>query len=450
MQQIVGDEGFQVACASTRAAARAWLDEHSAPAVMLVDLSLPDGSGLDLLRGPNGEVLESDVIVITGHATVETVVRALRHGAADYLTKPVDVDRLVSILRDVRIRLAASTHGAESLDQARSTGRFHRIIGASSGMLSVYRQITRVAPTDATVLIQGDTGTGKELVAETIHELSRRSEQPFVALNCGAVSGTLIESELFGHEKGSFTGAAKRHLGVFERAKGGTLFLDEVTEMPAELQVKLLRVLETRVFTRVGGEEQIASDARVLTATNRDPARAVRDGKLREDLFYRLWVFPITLPRLRDREGDVERLAREFLHEANVAHGIEKTLADGAIEWLVSQSWPGNVRELKNRITCGWIMSDDVIEASAMADTIECEATEIVPKSLDITIGMSIAEAEKELILATIASCNGNKNVAARVLGISVKTLYSRLSVYTASASSTPSSEASTNESASG
>ena len=433
MLDIVGAEGFAQAGVGSLTEARAHLKRDGEVAIVLVDLDLPDGSGLELLD-EDGE--SHDIVVITGDTTVDTVVRSLRMGAIDYLTKPVDIDRLRRILADSLRRVGLTAQNARTLAGARESGRFHRIIGGSKPMMKVFRQIQRVAPTTASVLIQGDTGTGKEMVAQTIHELSDRGSEPFIALNCGAISGTLIESELFGHEKGSFTGATKRHLGVFERAHGGTLFLDEITEMPLDLQVKLLRVLETGSFSRVGGEATIHTDARLVAATNRDPERAIAAGQLREDLFYRLRVFPIALPPLRSRPGDVERLATRFLAEINASHRVEKSLTAEAVEWLDAQPWPGNVRELKNLMTRAWIMADEEVDVAAVSDL--AVADDAVPAAVgggdqvSIAVGSTIAEAEKKLILATLEKFGDNKSTAARVLGISVKTLYNRLNVYAA------------------
>src|SRR5213593_3088108 len=311
LAELVRAEGFSVETAASLGEARAFLGEHT-PDLALVDLKLPDGSGLELLREIDSSVA-TEIVLITGHATVDSAVEALRRGASDYLTKPVDIPRLKSVLANV-VRRRELREEIESLrGTLRSLGHFGPLIGASPAMQAVYDMVARVAPTDATVLVQGESGTGKELVAQTLHQLSRRRKEPFVALNCAAVSPQLIESELFGHERGSFTGAARTHKGYFERAEGGTLFLDEISEMPIELQVKLLRVLETGTVARIGGDQSVEVDVRVLAATNRDPHKAVHDGKLREDLLYRLSVFPIHMPPLRERGEDIELLASYFL-----------------------------------------------------------------------------------------------------------------------------------------
>jgi DNA-binding NtrC family response regulator len=283
------------------------------------------------------------------------------------------------------------------------------------------------------VLLTGESGTGKELAAETIHELSARREGPFAPVNCGAVSPSLIESELFGHERGAFTGAAQRHRGHFERANGGTVFLDEITEMPLEAQVKLLRVLETRTLLRVGGAEAIDIDVRVVAATNRSPAQAVRDGKLREDLFYRLNVFPIELPPLRGRDGDAVAIAEHFVAQLNDESGQVKRLGSSARSHIAAGEWPGNVRELRNAIQRAYILAGDEIGVEGFAvDNLGQGMTTPTAGGLDVQVGMSIAAVERKLILATLEELGGDKKRAAEVLGISLKTLYNRLSVYRA------------------
>jgi len=295
-------------------------------------------------------------------------------------------------------------------------------------MQSLYDQLSRVAPTSATVLLIGESGTGKELAAQTLHELSRRRDAPFLPLNCGAVAPQLIESELFGHERGSFTGADRQHKGFFERANGGSIFLDEITEMPMELQVKLLRVLETGVFTRVGGGQQIASDVRVIAATNREPEKAVGDGKLREDLYHRLNVFPIRLPRLSERGSDIEQLAQYFLDDLNRIESTHKAFSRETLARLYQHSWPGNVRELKNYVQRAYIMADDQIEC-------DLGTPEAAPKTEDgttitIRVGTPLEEVERRVTMATLAYCGHVKRKAAEILGVSLKTLYNRLEAY--------------------
>jgi DNA-binding NtrC family response regulator len=310
--------------------------------------------------------------------------------------------------------------------------RFGLLYGSSSAMLTVYDLIERVCQTEATVLIVGQSGSGKELVADTIHRMSSRAKQPFVAVNCGAIPATLIEAELFGYEKGAFTGAAKTHRGYLERATGGTLFLDEITEMPMEMQVRLLRVLETGTFSRVGGDQEIRAEARIIAATNRDPAMAVADNFLREDLMYRLAVFPIDLPPLRARGDDVELLARHFLAALNTQEATSKKFSRDSLSMLRTHPWPGNVRELKNCVQRAFILSDDEVELQGLTPVTRSTAGE--GSCLRFTIGTPLAVMEKKTIFATLDHCSGNKRRAAEVLGVSLKTLYNRLAEYAADA----------------
>jgi DNA-binding NtrC family response regulator len=313
--------------------------------------------------------------------------------------------------------------------RAADPARCGRLYGASAAMRHVYRLIERVAPTDSTVIVLGESGAGKEVVAGTLHEKSRRSGGPFVAVNCGALPPNLIEAELFGHERGAFTGAVRSHRGYFERAAGGTLFLDEVTEMAPELQVRLLRVLETGRFTPVGGDTEVAADCRILAATNRDPVRAVREGRLREDLMYRLAVFPIPLPPLRARGDDATLLAERFLDGLNRKEGAAKRLSAASLERIRRHAWPGNVRELQNAVQRAFILAEDELEVepgTAMA------APGGHGESLQFAVGTPIAEMERAAILATLARCAGDKRACAELLGISLKTLYNRLAEYDA------------------
>jgi len=421
-----------VVSAPDLAGARAQLSARSFDAV-LADQELPDGKGVDLLDDPL-KPPGTEVVVITGHASVSAAVEALRRGAADYLTKPTDPQLLQATLsRLTRVRsLHKEVQGLR--EELRGRGRLGPIIGRSPAMQPVFDMIERVAPTDASVLIQGESGTGKEIVAQALHELSRRKEAPLVAVNCGAVPENLIESELFGHEKGSFTGADRLHRGFFERADGGTLFLDEITEMPAQLQVKLLRVLETGQVQRVGGSTPIQTNVRVLAATNREPEVAIREGKLREDLFFRLAVFPIRLPPLRERTGDVALLAEYFLQGHNKTHGTDKRWAQGALQLLERREWRGNARELRNAVQRAYILADNElrhVDAVAGTERAAAQAAGV----LSIMVGTSIADVERALIVATLGQVDGDKREAARVLGISLKTLYNRLNVYEAAGS---------------
>jgi len=431
MTEIVEKEGFSTMTAGSLAEARDQLAQ-TRPDVILVDLMLPDGNGLDLLQtdeqGPRPEI-----ILITGHASVDSAVTALRVGVLDYLSKPVDIRRLKTVLANVSRTLALKEEIGSLRGELRELGRFGRLIGNSQIMQKVYDLVVKVAPTEATVLLIGESGTGKEEVAATIHELGRRRGQAFLPVNCGAVPGNLIESELFGHERGSFTGATQLHRGYFERVSRGTLFLDEITEMPLELQVKLLRVLETGTLLRVGGDEPISVDVRVIAASNRPPEIAVKEGKFREDLLYRLNVFPIVLPPLRDRGGDIGLLAEHFLAQINREEGTSRKFDDAALRRMAAYSWPGNVRELKNMIRRAFILSEDVVEMDTLPVGPAARAVPGATSSNDaMQVGMSLAEIERHFILATLEHFGGDKRKAAEVLGISLKTIYNRLNNYSA------------------
>ena len=425
LAELIELQGFTTKTACNLRDARAQVS-HRTPDVALIDLYLPDGSGIDLLK--DFEVGNStEVVLMTGHADVESAVQALRLGASDYLTKPLDIGRLKNILANVASVQPTPTV-ATPQEQQQEGDRLGLLLGASQPMQAVYEMLTRVAPTDASVFLIGESGTGKDLAAQTLHHLSRRSKGPFLPLNCGAISPTLIESELFGHERGSFTGAARRHKGYFERAHLGTLFLDEITEMPIELQVKLLRVLETGDLNRIGGDQPVPVDVRVIAATNRDPHKAVADGKMREDLLYRLQVFPIQMPPLRERNDDVQLLADHFLSQLNERQGTAKRFTEEAMERLCSHSWPGNVRELKNVVHRAFIMADQEITPRSLPREVGGDSGS--QRSLHFQVGSSIEDVEKRLIMATLEAYGGNKRKTADVLGVSLKTLYNRLNTY--------------------
>ena len=427
---LLEQKGAIVETADSLASARARMAVESFDA-LIVDQELPDGQGLALLQDP-ARKSDPEIVMITGHATVNDAVAALKQGALDYLTKPLDPAKFESTLVNLRRTRELKREVSDLREELRQRGRFAMLIGRADAMQPVFDLIQRVAPTNASVLIQGESGTGKEIVAAAIHELSPRSEKILLAVNCGAIPESLIESELFGHEKGSFTGADKQHKGHFERADGGTLFLDEITEMPLGFQVRLLRVLETGMVQRVGSSTPIATDVRVLAATNRDPEEAILAGKLREDLYFRLAVFPMRLPPLRERKGDVSLLAQHFLNGHNEVGKTDKRWGASALDTLERREWKGNVRELKNAVQRAYILADDTLRAE---DTVafpgKISASDATP--LDIQVGSSIASAERELIEATLKHVQGDKPAAAAILGISLKTLYNRLNVYEAS-----------------
>ena len=421
VSEVATQEGFAVTGARSLKEAR----EHLANGpfdLVVIDQMLPDGDGISLLRELK-DTCTSDVIIVSGMATVDSAIEALRLGALDYLTKPLDNRRLKAVLANVlRVRSLSEEVGTLR-GELRKLGRFGRLVGSSPAMQKVYDLMVKVAATDATVFITGESGTGKELVARTIFELSNRRRKPYLPLDFGAIPENLVESELFGHERGSFTGATQQRRGCFERAAGGTLFLDEITEMPIELQVKLLRVLESGSLVRVGGEEPVTVNVRLIAASNRVPRDAVQDGKLREDLFYRINVFPIVLPPLRERAGDALLLADQFLEALNAGQGTAKTLSADARARIEAHPWRGNVRELKNEMHRGFIMHDRVIELDHLADG---DGTGQAPSE----VGGSLEESERRLILGTLEQCGGDKKKAAQILGVSLKTLYNRLHVY--------------------
>jgi transcriptional regulator with PAS, ATPase and Fis domain len=330
----------------------------------------------------------------------------------------------MNVVRNTFFESAALPFAASSL-----------LLGDSEAMHEVFRLIDRVGPTEASVLLTGESGSGKELAAQSIHDRSARRGGPFVAINCGAIPAGLIEAELFGYEKGSFTGAVRSHAGVFERAQGGTLLLDEVTEMPLDMQTRLLRVLETRKFYRVGANVEFLSDVRVIASTNRCPLQAVQNGQLREDLLYRLAVFPIDLPPLRNRGNDVEILAEHFLADLNAQSRTQKRLSALARMTLTQHTWPGNVRELKNCIERAFILGDQVLELAPLLQNAAAKAAEAATdrERLDIRVGSRIYDMERSLIEATLDYFKGNKRRAADALGCSLKTLYNKLNGYSQS-----------------
>jgi two-component system, NtrC family, response regulator AtoC len=443
LAELVGREGFTVSSAATLQQARECVAQRR-PDVVLLDLFLPDGYGMDLFEDVNSRAT-TEVVLITGHASIESSIEALRLGAADYLIKPVNVKQLKAILSRVARPADLKSEIGALRGQLRQLGRFGHLQGASPAMQRVYDQIERVAPTAATVLITGESGTGKELVAQTVHDLSRRRKQRFLPVNCGAVSPQLIESEIFGHEKGSFTGAMREHKGYFEQASGGTVLLDEITEMPVELQVKLLRVLESGTFMRVGSNREIDVDLRVIASTNRNPEEAVADGKLREDLLYRLRVFPLHLPPLRERGEDIALLAHHFLDKMNLAESTAKSFAPAVIDRFMGYDWPGNVRELRNVVHRSFIMADEIIDLGCLPQELGQPRQSAGPY-FEVRVGCKVSDVERRLILATLEQCGGTKERAAEILGISLKTLYNRLREYNSQAgtSNLPAHSAST------
>lgn len=425
LQAVLSAEGYQVETAHDGEEAWAKLEQRPY-GLVIVDLKLPNVDGLEVVRRIREGGLGSEIIIITGEASVDSAVEAMRRGAYDYLTKPLETDRLKALVPkalekyDVREQKAALERKVANLT------RYAELIGQSEEMKEVYKTIEAVAPTDASVLVYGESGTGKELVARALHTKSARAEGRFVAVNCAAFPKDILENELFGHEKGAFTGSLKEKAGCFELADGGTLFLDEVAEMGPDTQVKLLRAIETQQFRRLGGRDEIEVDIRVLAATNRDVHEALREGDFREDLYYRLSVVEIALPPLRDRGGDIELLAHEFLKEFGEEHGKQVDgFSEDAIRFFRAYEWPGNVRELKNAVERAVIMTGEG----------EITLTALRPRSADrrgstevrIPIGASLEKAESQLILETFASTGGDRARTAAILGLDEEVLGDRL-----------------------
>jgi DNA-binding NtrC family response regulator len=399
------------------------------PAIVISDLVMPRLDGLGLLRALQSQGADVTTLLLTAQGTVETAVEAMKEGAYDYLTKPVDIQRLKILLDKIVERLETLREVKALRRQLREHGTFGTMIGNSSEMRKIYAVVEQAAPTGASVLITGESGTGKELVAQTVHQLSPRAPFPFVAINCAAIPETLLESEIFGHEKGAFTGASDRRQGCFELADRGTLFLDEIGEMTPATQVKLLRVLQERRFRRLGGRNEQSVDVRVIAATNVEPTDAVAKGKLREDLFYRLNVFSLTLPPLRDRKDDLPLLIQAFVTEFNTRN--QKTIAgvdQQALRMLEQYNWPGNVRELRNVIERATILAPGpFIEPRHLPPTLTNEPLPQHQPQVALAPGTTVEEAERRLIMMTLEHTRDNKTRAAEILGISLKTLHNKL-----------------------
>src|ERR671918_448212 len=398
------------------------------PAIVITDLVMPRMDGLALLRALQQQGADVTTVLLTAQGTVETAVEAMKEGAYDYLTKPIDLQRLKILLDKIVERLETMREVKALRRQLREHGTFGSMIGNSPEMRKIYQVIEQAAPTSASVLITGESGTGKELVAQTIHQLSPRATFPFIAINCAAIPETLLESEIFGHEKGAFTGAADRRQGCFELADRGTLFLDEIGEMTPATQVKLLRVLQERRFRRLGGRNEQSVDVRVIAATNVDPQEAVTNGKLREDLYYRLNVFAMELPPLRQRKEDLALLIQSFLAEFNERNNKKVSALDPAAMRILEQyNWPGNVRELRNVIERAVILSQGEFVDPKHLPPLVTDSPDVVKPTLSLAPGTTVEEAERRLILMTLEHTRDNKTRAAEILGISLKTLHNKL-----------------------
>lgn len=393
------------------------------PEVALFDERVEDECTLDLLEQVDmAEVVE--IYLMSESRSVRSASRAMRLGVSDYLDKPVDKEHLGLNLRELNDEFNKNTED----DTVSKSGR-GLLIGETPPMKRLYRFIRKCAPSDASILLTGESGAGKELVARTIHDLSNRSSEQMITVNCSAVPKELMESELFGHKKGSFTGATSNHRGFFERAAGSTLMLDEITEMDPSLQAKLLRVLEANKIRPIGGEKDIDVDVRIIAATNQDPVDAVDDGRLREDLYYRLAQFPLHVPPLRDKADDILLLAEHFLAEQNEASGVGKSFADDVADAFLLHDWPGNVRELRNAVIHGHLLAGDEITVEDLPDGIPSSMPR-TGQSVRVSVGTPLAEVERRHILSTLAHFEGDKRKTAEALGISLKTLYNRLNKY--------------------
>jgi len=431
LARLVGQWGYEVETAGSGEEALT-LVESQHPAVVVTDLVLPEMDGLTLLEKLKETGRPPIVLLVTGQGTVETAVEAMRRGALDYLTKPVDTTRLQVLLEKSIEQESLSREVNFLRHQLRQKGSFGQLVGQAKSMQEVYRWIELAATSNAPVLVFGESGTGKELVARTVHELSNRRNKPFVAINCAAIPETLIESELFGHERGAFTGATERRLGCFELADGGTLFLDEIAEMDNSTQAKLLRVLQEGSFRRVGGgKQEIQVDVRVVAATNRIPNEAISTNQLREDLFYRLNVFSIALPSLRERKDDIPLLSRTFVEEFNRQDNrAVRGLTAEAEKALDRYSWPGNVRELRNVIQRAVVLSGSgLIDVEHLPDNV-LKGIAPTPNAAVAGSIRTIRELEREEILRALDETRQDKRKAAALLGISLKTLYNKLAKY--------------------
>ena len=398
------------------------------PSIIISDLVMPRMDGLALLRALKDEGGDLTIVILTAQGTVETAVEAIKEGAYDYLTKPIEPQRLKILLDKIVERQDTIREVKVLRRQLRDQGSFGPMIGSSTQMRKVYQVVEQAAPTQASVLIWGESGTGKELVAQTIHQLSPRAQMPFVPINCAAIPETLLESEIFGHEKGAFTGATDRREGCFELADRGTLFLDEIAEMTPSTQVKLLRVLQERKFRRLGGRQEQSVDVRVIAATNANPAEAVKSGKLREDLYYRLNVFAIELPPLRQRKEDLSLLVQSFLAEFNERNNKSVSALDPAAMRILEQyNWPGNVREVRNVIERAVILSSGQFIEPKHLPPLVTDSPDVVKPTLSLEPGTTVEEAEQRLILMTLEHTRENKTRAAEILGISLKTLHNKL-----------------------
>src|SRR5437764_957660 len=433
LSEMLEGWGYETAVASDGLAGLAAVEEFR-PSVVVSDVYMPNLDGFALLREVRELHPDTAVILLTGQGTVEMALRAIQEeGAFHYFEKPIDFPKLRLVVERAVEFAEARRENVSLRRQLRDRGAFGELVGKSDSMRQIYHLIEQVAPSSASILITGESGTGKELIARTIHNLSPRKSAQFVAINCSAIPETLMESELFGHEKGAFTGAAARRQGCFELANGGTLLLDEIAEMPTLLQAKLLRVLEERSVRRLGSTQEIPIDVRLLAATNKNPQEAVTDGALREDLLYRLNVITIELPPLRERKDDLPLLAQHLVTQLAEKHKRPaRSLTPAALQVLQSHSWPGNVRELRNTIERAVIIcsSEEIHRHHLAPYPVDQRARVRSEDTLSLPVGTPIEEVERQMIMRTLQKTDNNKTRAAELLGISLKTLHNKLRLY--------------------
>ena len=427
------DEGFSVLTAKNGLEAWHQINTNSVDLV-ITDLRMPEMDGYELIKKISASYPMLPVIVLTGHGTIETAVETMRDGAIDFFTKPVDLDKLILVVKKSIKNSQLQEQNkklTEEINKLKSQQKYSKIIGKSGKLSEMMQIINQVAATKASVLITGESGTGKELVADAIVSLSDRKDKPFIKVHCASLSESLLESELFGHEKGAFTGASSQKKGRFELADGGTIFLDEIGEINPSTQVKILRVLQEREFERVGGEKTIKVDVRVIAATNRNLLEEVKKGAFREDLYYRLNVVHIEVPPLRERKEDIELLAINFLEEFNKEDGRKiEGISPQARKALLSYDWPGNIRELKNSIESSVVLARGNI---IQLEDLPAQITQKVSgnkSTITIELPITMEEAEKKVILSTIDYCAGNKSKASELLEIGRKTLHRKLNEY--------------------
>jgi len=430
MAETLAGAGLEVDTATSGADALRRLAEED-PDIVLTDLVLDDTSGMEVLRAAKVTRPDREVVVISGRGGIESAVEAMKAGAATYLRKPLRVEEVREVVRKAVERQELARTNLELRRRLDERYGFQGIVGTSPAMQRVFEVIRNVAGTNATILIVGESGTGKELVAQAIHQNSRRAAGPFLALNCAALSPGVLESELFGHERGSFTGAHRAHKGKFEAAGGGTLFLDEVGDMPLELQAKLLRVIEAREVYRVGSNDPVRVDVRLVAATHRDLRALVKEGRFREDLFFRLNVVTLPLPPLRERREDIPLLAAVFLREFRRAHGKEaEAFSPAALDGLRGHPWPGNVRELRNAIESMVVVSRGrVLDADSLPPGVSgaTPAREVRASPSAVLAGLTLAQAEELMVRTALEAHDGNRERAAKALGISERTLYRKI-----------------------